>query len=252
MKYTNIKKLLIKFMGGGLINFPTRFLRWIKIDGDAKGDDSGGGSDGGSQEELDFINQAVNIIKNSTDSNFMTISTYDDIKTEIPPEVQKIGDENNADYVFSLFVRNPDTGDGGGILLFLTEDEFNIVWNITIASTKSYLKGYIELNDTNGYDYNNKSSNKYLNFDFVFLLVNDAETLVLDDVYVTSIGGMETDNNDYIKIYVPYTEVNNNFLFKINNSTRRTEFTKHVSIDAEHPVEVNGVNYYPIVYIEKE
>ena len=48
MKYTNIKKLLIKFMGGGLINFPTRFLRWIKIDGDAEGDD--GGSSGDSTE----------------------------------------------------------------------------------------------------------------------------------------------------------------------------------------------------------
>lgn len=47
MKYTNIKKLLIKFMGGGLINFPTRFLRWIKIDGDAEGDDGGGDSGGG-------------------------------------------------------------------------------------------------------------------------------------------------------------------------------------------------------------
>lgn len=33
-------------MGGGIINFPTRFLRWVKIDGDAEGDDGGGG-DGG-------------------------------------------------------------------------------------------------------------------------------------------------------------------------------------------------------------
>ena len=47
MKYINIKKLLIKFMGGGLINFPTRFLKWIKIDGDAEGDDGGGGDDEG-------------------------------------------------------------------------------------------------------------------------------------------------------------------------------------------------------------
>ena len=42
MKYTNIKKLLIKFMGGGLIDFPTRFLRWVKIDGDTESDDGGG------------------------------------------------------------------------------------------------------------------------------------------------------------------------------------------------------------------
>lgn len=47
MKYTNIKKLLIKFMGGGLINFPTRFLRWIKIDGDSDGSDGGGDDSGG-------------------------------------------------------------------------------------------------------------------------------------------------------------------------------------------------------------
>ena len=56
MKYTNIKKLLIKFMGGGLINFPTRFLRWIKIDGDAEGDDgggSGGDDSGGSMSMYD-------------------------------------------------------------------------------------------------------------------------------------------------------------------------------------------------------
>lgn len=50
MKYTNIKKLLIKFMGGGLINFPTRFLRWIKIDGVAEGDDGGGGGDDGGDD----------------------------------------------------------------------------------------------------------------------------------------------------------------------------------------------------------
>ena len=47
MKFTNIKQLIIKFVGGGIINFPTRFLRWVKINGDADGsDDDEGGSDG--------------------------------------------------------------------------------------------------------------------------------------------------------------------------------------------------------------
>lgn len=55
MKYTNIKKLLIKFMGGGLINFPTRFLRWIKIDGDADGDDGGSGGGGDSGDDGDNV-----------------------------------------------------------------------------------------------------------------------------------------------------------------------------------------------------
>ena len=57
MKYTNIKKLLIKFMGGGLINFPTRFLRWIKIDGDAEGDDGGGGEEGNLSKTANVINK---------------------------------------------------------------------------------------------------------------------------------------------------------------------------------------------------
>lgn len=46
-------------MGGGIINFPTRFLRWIKIDGVAEGDDGGGGGDdggdgGGGDEPTEF------------------------------------------------------------------------------------------------------------------------------------------------------------------------------------------------------
>lgn len=50
MKFTNVKQLIIKFMGGGLINFPTRFLRWVKINGDTEGSDDGGGDSGGGEE----------------------------------------------------------------------------------------------------------------------------------------------------------------------------------------------------------
>ena len=50
MKYINIRKLLIKFMGGGLIDFPTRFLRWVKIDADTGCD---GGGDGGDSTPTD-------------------------------------------------------------------------------------------------------------------------------------------------------------------------------------------------------
>lgn len=46
MKFTNVKQLIIKFMGGGLINFPTRFLRWVKINGDVDSSDDGGGGSG--------------------------------------------------------------------------------------------------------------------------------------------------------------------------------------------------------------
>ena len=50
MKFTNVKQLIIKFMGGGLINFPTRFLRWVKITGDTEDD---GGGDGGGDGDSD-------------------------------------------------------------------------------------------------------------------------------------------------------------------------------------------------------
>lgn len=55
MKFTNVKQLIIKFMGGGLINFPTRFLRWVKINGDIDGDDGGGDSGGGGDSESSNI-----------------------------------------------------------------------------------------------------------------------------------------------------------------------------------------------------
>jgi hypothetical protein len=38
MKIQNPLKLIIKFIGGGLINFPTRHIRWIKVEPDNGGD----------------------------------------------------------------------------------------------------------------------------------------------------------------------------------------------------------------------
>ena len=171
----------------------------------------------------------------------MSINAWNNIKTEIP-EVEKIGDENNADYVF-LAIDN-----GTFTAIFLTEDEFNIVWKMSITSAKSYLKGYIEYNDDSTYDYYDKSRD-YLNFDFVFLLNNQAvgEILVCDDIDVKTLRNIEKYNSGYIIIYVPYTQLNNNFLFKIDTNDSITRFTKEVSIDVQHPIEVNGVNYYPII-----
>ena len=58
MKLTNIKQLIIKFMGGGIINFPTRFLRWVKIDGISDGSDDGGGGGGGGDASIDELMEA--------------------------------------------------------------------------------------------------------------------------------------------------------------------------------------------------
>lgn len=64
MKYTNIKKLLIKFFGGGLISFPTRILRWVIIEGDSDGSDDGGGDGGGGQVEMIRINKEAFPVNN--------------------------------------------------------------------------------------------------------------------------------------------------------------------------------------------
>lgn len=43
MKFTNISKFIIKFMGGGKINFPFNYLKEVEINGDNDGES--GGSD---------------------------------------------------------------------------------------------------------------------------------------------------------------------------------------------------------------
>ena len=208
------------------------------------------GEGGNSGNDMDFINQAVNIIKNSYEVIPVSINAWDNIKSQVPETIEKIGDENNADYVIMGVSPIPDTEEINFTAIFLTEDEFNIVWYNNITSVKSYLKGHIKFNDGNNYKYDDESSPKYLNFDFVFLVYNEDadEILVFDDVDVNQLGSMETDMNGYIILYVSYTELNNNFLFKFDDSYLTTEFTKSVGIDTEHPVEVNGVNYYPVRY----
>lgn len=104
MKYTNIKKLLIKFMGGGLINFPTRFLRWIKIDGDADGNDGGGGGDdSGDNNDVFFVPATIQpkyFINAGSDEPI-------DIKNYISPESSSIFLYNKED-IISLGVNEED------------------------------------------------------------------------------------------------------------------------------------------------
>lgn len=49
MKFTNLSKLLIKFIGGGLVNFPTRYLKEVELEAEG-GESDGGGS--GNDDEL--------------------------------------------------------------------------------------------------------------------------------------------------------------------------------------------------------
>lgn len=50
MKFTNLSKLLIKFIGGGLVNFPTRYLKEVEVE--AEGGENDGGGSGNNDDEL--------------------------------------------------------------------------------------------------------------------------------------------------------------------------------------------------------
>ena len=55
MKFTNISKLLIKFIGGGLVNFPTRYLKEVEVEAEGGENDGGGNSD-----NLSIIAKSIN------------------------------------------------------------------------------------------------------------------------------------------------------------------------------------------------
>ena len=50
MKFTNLSKLWIKFIGGGLVNFPTRYLKEVEVE--AEGGESDGEGSGNNDELL--------------------------------------------------------------------------------------------------------------------------------------------------------------------------------------------------------
>lgn len=131
MKYTNIKKLLIKFMGGGLINFPTRFLRWIKIDGDAEGDD--GGSGGSTEIDYEAIYQFYkNKLIEATPQEFL--------ESAIIPEHYafiEIGHGPSSEYEnkFGIWYSDSQVSDETGKILFCeTNSNFEIVKYIYLGN----------------------------------------------------------------------------------------------------------------------
>lgn len=57
MKFTNISKFIIKFMGGGKINFPFNYLKEVEINGDNDGESGGNENSGGF--DLDTFKQNI-------------------------------------------------------------------------------------------------------------------------------------------------------------------------------------------------
>lgn len=71
MKFTNISKFIIKFMGGGKINFPFNHLKEVEINGDNDGE-GGGGEDSGEFDLDTFKQDIVDIYNKFADTPITT------------------------------------------------------------------------------------------------------------------------------------------------------------------------------------
>lgn len=158
MKVTKLTKLLISFMGGGKIDFPTRHLRDVEIEGD--GLDGGGG-----QEEVDeikmFLDERSAEIKSSEDyyyseysqvlDNFVSKEEY--VANPLPEQLMNIlteqgkvkGDINNFDYVIFDF---DDETPIPSLVVFITEEQFNYFQKSIIkTSTKDFIISSLKIDN---------------------------------------------------------------------------------------------------------
>lgn len=147
MKFTNIKQLIIKFMGGGLINFPTRFLRWVKINGDIE--DGGGGGD--SESSNVFFSPAV-------------------IQ---PTHIGVRGDDDTSSIIEIKDFTLSSDGDSGGTLIYSKDDLVNIginendLNNLEIVSVDEIME---DANGTKGLTSNSIAN--ILNENYIIAYIN--------------------------------------------------------------------------------
>ena len=138
MKFTNVKQLIIKFMGGGLINFPTRFLRWVKINGDTDGSDGGGGDDSGNNGYMFFGPAAIQPEK------YVTLNEDDELTDDV-----KYVKDLDYNLLNEYFV------DGIDVVFFYTKEELTkLGFNLSeLEQLEAYdisadsIEDYIEVNE---------------------------------------------------------------------------------------------------------
>lgn len=99
MKFTNISKFIIKFMGGGKINFPFNHLKEVEINGDNDGESGEGG--GSSENVIDLIRNLYYTNENINRDTwpFDDLSSKEYVEEEYDCTVVKeIGDKSVAEY----------------------------------------------------------------------------------------------------------------------------------------------------------
>lgn len=127
MKIEHINKLILKFMGGGIVNFPTRFLKWIKVescDCDGGGGDDGGGDEGGDSQDTialeDFYSFYISVLNNNYPDTYQGDETlqisdlFDVPNINIFKGLLSLGNEEINDDIhmnFSNINYDPDSGE---------------------------------------------------------------------------------------------------------------------------------------------
>lgn len=95
MKLTNLSKLLIKFIGGGLVNFPTRYLKEVEVEAEG-GENDGGGSGNNDDELISNAKMAfANFVNNDLEED-PPLYTEDDV--ELPDKYIYINDTDKEIY----------------------------------------------------------------------------------------------------------------------------------------------------------
>lgn len=229
MKVTKLTKLLISFMGGGKIDFPTRHLRDVEIEGD--GLDGGGGG----QEEVDVVKQYIdNVVLNLKESNHE--SDYVDLikyKTDLNiapvpiseiPEKYLIGDINNFDYVLiDEFTIDENDEESGPTFVLLTNEQLQYYNNKFINNSfKDFIISTLNISDLSsvfeeynfdGNDFSEVIAMNKEDFKFFVGLIDETTQsgtgVILDDLDVKYLGAIDSMG------YTFYTIFNNNETRKI-------------------------------------
>lgn len=155
MKIEHITKLILKFMGGGIVNFPTRFLKWIKVesrDCDGGGSDDGGDDGGDSQDTValeDFNSFYISVIDDDYASSRVaeeTLQLSDFFETSninllkgLLTLATSIEDNYNPSIYFTVNKDDPNNAEGWyshSITIYPTGGESG---NIEVATTHTYL-----------------------------------------------------------------------------------------------------------------
>lgn len=262
MKVTNIKKLWIKFIGGGLIKFPHENLREVEIDGD--GLDGGGG-----QEEVDVVKQYIDNFANKVGLDYRTplgpalngIITKAKYESNPPiniPDENKIGNYENFDYILIDNSDEPEEHDDSYMptLVFMNNEQFQYYNSKLIRnSLKDFILSSLSIDNIKNIfnvTINNEDDVKNLlaidKNDFTFGLkiqrpIGNRE-FILDDVDISIL-----NSQDLKSFYIIFDENETRKIFTITGTSASSKYrylTFHTDSDnytVVNNITINNKNY---------